>query len=72
MSTKIQIRRGTASQWTSANPTLLAGEQGYETDTGKIKIGNGTSAWNSLSYSFDPPPGGKDEAENIIAVQVFG
>jgi hypothetical protein len=48
--TAIQIRRGTAAQWTSANPTLSAGEQGFETDTGKVKIGNGSTAWNSLSY----------------------
>ena len=49
--TQIQSRRGTASQWTSANPTLAAGEWGYETDTGKVKIGNGSSAWNSLGYT---------------------
>lgn len=48
--TQIQLRRGTASQWTSANPTLAAGEQGFETDTGKMKIGNGSTAWSSLSY----------------------
>jgi hypothetical protein len=48
--TAIQIRRGTASQWTSANPTLASGEQGFETDTGKVKIGNGSTAWNSLAY----------------------
>lgn len=47
---KITIRRGTASSWTSANPTLSGGEMGYETDTGKMKIGNGTSAWTSLAY----------------------
>jgi hypothetical protein len=50
--TQIQIRRGTASQWTSTNPTLASGEQGYETDTGKMKIGNGSTAWNSLSYAI--------------------
>lgn len=49
--TQIQVRRGTASQWTSTNPTLAAGEFGYETDTGKLKIGNGTTAWASLAYS---------------------
>jgi hypothetical protein len=49
--TAIQIRRGTASQWTSANPTLSAGEWGYETDTGLVKIGNGSTAWNSLGYT---------------------
>lgn len=48
--TAIQIRRGTAAQWTSANPTLASGEQGFETDTGKVKIGNGSTAWNSLAY----------------------
>jgi hypothetical protein len=48
--TTIQFRRGTASEWTTANPTLAAGEAGYETDTGKFKIGNGSTAWNSLSY----------------------
>lgn len=48
--TQIQVRRGTASQWTSANPTLAAGEWGYESDTNKVKIGNGTTAWTSLSY----------------------
>jgi hypothetical protein len=50
MAVKIQIRRGTAAEWTSANPTLLSGEQGLETDTGKTKIGNGVTAWNSLGY----------------------
>ena len=48
--TQIQVRRGTAAQWTSANPTLASGEWGYETDTGKIKICNGSTAWSSLSY----------------------
>lgn len=50
--TQIQIRRGTAAQWTSANPVLASGEFGYETDTGKAKIGNGVTAWNSLAYSI--------------------
>lgn len=50
MAVQIQIRRGTASQWTSANPTLAEGELGLETDTARIKIGNGSTAWNSLSY----------------------
>ena len=49
--TQIQTRRGTAAQWTSANPTLAAGEWGYETDTGKVKIGNGSTAWSSLAYN---------------------
>jgi hypothetical protein len=48
--TQIQVRRGTASQWTSTNPTLASGEWGYETDTGKVKIGDGATAWTSLAY----------------------
>ncbi len=48
----IQIRRGTASQWTSTNPVLADGELGFETDTKKGKLGNGVTAWSSLPYSF--------------------
>lgn len=47
---RIQLRRGTASQWTTINPVLANGEAGYETDTRKIKVGNGTSTWNQLQY----------------------
>jgi len=49
--TQVQVRRGTASQWTSANPTLASGEWGFETDTLKTKIGNGSTAWNLLAYA---------------------
>jgi hypothetical protein len=49
--TQIQTRRGTAASWTSTNPTLAAGEIGFETDTGKFKIGNGSTAWASLAYA---------------------
>ena len=49
--TQIQTRRGTAASWTSTNPTLAAGEIGFESDTGKFKIGNGSIAWTSLAYS---------------------
>ena len=45
---RMQQLRDTAADWTSNNPTLLSGEIGIETDTGKFKIGPG--AWNSLSY----------------------
>ena len=41
----IQIRRGIAAAWTSENPVLAGGEFGLETDTGKTKIGNGSTAW---------------------------
>lgn len=49
---QMQQRRDTAANWASANPTLLSGELGYESDTGKWKVGNGSTAWSSLAYSF--------------------
>ncbi len=50
MAVQIQFRRDTAAAWTAANPTLAAGELGLETDTSFYKIGNGSTAWNSLAY----------------------
>ncbi len=47
---QMQQRRDTAANWTSADPTLLSAEFGYETDSGKFKIGDGSTAWSSLSY----------------------
>lgn len=47
----IQIRRGSASTWTSTNPILSAGEWGLETDTGRYKLGDGITSWTSLKYS---------------------
>ena len=51
MAIKVQFRRGTAAQWTSANPLLAEGELGLELDTGKFKVGNGTQNWNALVYA---------------------
>lgn len=48
--TRIQLRHDTAANWTSVNPVLLEGEVGIETDTRKQKVGDGATAWNSLSY----------------------
>ncbi len=53
VSTKILHRRDTATNWTSTNPTLGAGELGFETDTLKFKVGDGSTAWTSLKYSQD-------------------
>lgn len=47
----IQVKRGTASQWTSANTVLASGEIGFETDTKKMKVGDGSTAWTSLGYT---------------------
>jgi hypothetical protein len=63
---RIQVRRGTASEWTSANPTLAAGEMGVETDTRKIKVGTGSTAWTSLSYIASDAPGITEIAQDAI------
>jgi hypothetical protein len=47
---RYQLRRDSAADWTTNNPILLQGEEGYETDTGKIKVGDGTSTWSALPY----------------------
>lgn len=54
---RIRLRRDTAANWTSANPVLLNGEVGFETDTRKLKLGDGTTAWNALLYvqGYDNP-----------------
>jgi hypothetical protein len=51
--TRFKLRNDTAADWTSANPVLLQGEIGVETDTRRYKIGDGTTAWSSLSYYID-------------------
>lgn len=54
VNTLIQVRRGTYTEWSGANPTLASGEIGYitsGTDAGKFKIGDGSTVWNSLGYA---------------------
>lgn len=53
--TEIKPRRGTAAQWASTNPVLASGEMGLESDTKKIKFGDGTTTWNSLGYAGGEP-----------------
>ena len=50
LKTKLLIRRDTAANWTSSDTQLSAGELGYESDTGKLKIGDGTTVWTHLHY----------------------
>ena len=50
MATRMQQRRGTAQQWTTANPILAAGEIGFESGTNKFKIGDGVNTWSALTY----------------------
>jgi hypothetical protein len=49
---KILFRRDLAATWTSVDPVLSAGEIGLESDTGKIKLGDGTSSWTELDYFY--------------------
>jgi hypothetical protein len=60
----IQFRRGTAAQWTTEDPILLAGEMGIETDTAKLKFGDGVTVWSGLSYygggAVGSGPAGRD------------
>lgn len=67
MAVKLQLRRDQAANWTSVNPTLSAGELGVELDTGKLKVGNGTTAWNSLSYIGLTPAEISTAISNAIA-----
>lgn len=72
MAVQIQLRRGTAAQWTSANPTLASGEVGFETDTNKEKIGDGTTAWNSLAYFGGSPAGSSTQIQFNSGGTSFG
>jgi hypothetical protein len=54
MAIRMKMRRGTQAEWSSENPVLRSGEIVVETDTLQVKIGNGTSNYNSLPYAFDP------------------
>ena len=66
MGVKIQLRRDTASNWSTINPILYQGEPGYETDTGKLKFGDGTSYWNDLSYFADGASLTLEEVEDTL------
>jgi hypothetical protein len=65
---RIQLRRDSAANWTSANPVLAPGEVGTETDTGKLKIGDGSTAWTSLAYGGLQGPSGTDGADGADGV----
>jgi hypothetical protein len=67
MAINIQFRRGTASEWTAANPTLAVAEFGVETDTDKFKLGDGATAWTSLAYGGIQGPAGADGTSGVAA-----
>ena len=81
MVVQIQFRRGTASEWSSVNPTLADGEMGIETNTKLFKIGNGTDTWNNLDYGglrgTEGPTGytgsiGQQIVDNVLYVSKSG
>lgn len=49
--TEIKLKRGSSVSWAARNPTLAAGEPGVEVDTGQMKVGDGSTPWNSLPYT---------------------
>ena len=72
MPTTMQQKRGTAANWTSSNPILLAGEIGFETDTNRIKIGDGVSHWNNLDYVTNIDElgtGGNNSSETLLTIE---
>ncbi len=77
MANRIQLRRDTAANWTSTNPTLAQGELGIESDTLKAKVGDGVTAWNSISsYLIIPASAyqlltGKDATGGYAGLTLF-
>lgn len=68
---KIQVRNDLAQQWAIANPILSDGEPGAESDTGRLKIGNGTDRWLDLPYVGGGSGGGGNPLTGIIDGGVF-
>ncbi len=71
MITRMQQRRGTAEQWTIADPVLAAGEIGVETDTGQFKIGDGVNEWLELPY-FVNEDGVAQNLEDYVPLSLLG
>lgn len=72
LKTRIVIRNDIAENWKTANPVLLKGELGLETDTNKFKIGDGTSKWNDLPYSPEIDASAVTLSKDITATYSFG
>lgn len=66
LTTRIILRNDTANNWTTNNPVLLKGEIGLETDTGKYKIGDGTSNWQALQYYVNLDQDSKTSLDTLI------
>jgi hypothetical protein len=66
---RLQFRRGTEAQWTSANPTLAQGEMGVAVDTGRFKVGDGFTEWNNLMYGGFLGPTGPQGTSGIQGIR---
>jgi hypothetical protein len=62
MAIKVQLRNDTSAAWSAANPVLMQGEIGIDRDSGRIKIGNGVTAWNALPFALTGPEGPQGSA----------
>jgi hypothetical protein len=71
MATTIQFKRGTSARWAQVNPILAAGEPGYETDTGKHKIGDGATAWSSLPYASSAGGGEVEPSDYYTKLETY-
>ena len=69
---RIKPRRDTSANWASANPVLQSGEIGFDTTTGQFKIGDGTTAWSSLTYVTVTPAGAETLTNKTLTSPVLG
>ncbi len=65
MAVQIQIRRGTASEWTSADPVLMEGEMGIDTTNNQFRIGDGSTEWSDLGVATGTPGSDGDNAPAV-------
>jgi hypothetical protein len=72
MAIRIQLRRDTAANWVSSNPVLRQGEMGIETDTLKIKLGDGTSTWTQITAYMNLVPDGDRVAGDYVLASDIG
>lgn len=66
---RIQIRRDTSTNWTNINPILASGELGFITDTGRMKVGDGVTAFNSLAFIDDRDKYTVGEIDNFLTAK---
>ncbi len=77
MAVRLQFRRGTATQWTTTDPVLAPGEPGLETDTRRVKYGDGARKWSALEYATgstttDAGSGSDGTSQSSVAIGIDG